>query len=129
MANLMIVRPGLSTTVQDCGRWGFQARGVPVCGAMDSYSHRAANRLVGNNDGEATLEITLTGPHVEFDAETAIAVAGAEFRLLLGNDEIPMHERMTARGGSCLRFGERIRGARAYLAVGGGIDVPIVLNS
>jgi biotin-dependent carboxylase-like uncharacterized protein len=129
MAALKIVRPGLLTTVQDCGRWGFQSRGVPVSGAMDGYSHRVANRLVGNDGAAATLEVTLLGPQIEFDSPTSFAVAGAEFRLTLEDTAVPMNARVEARPRSCLRFGERMAGARAYLAVGGGIDVPMVLNS
>ncbi len=65
---------GMFTTVQDLGRWGFQSRGVPVSGAMDWYSHRLANRLLGNDPAMATLEVTLMGPHVRFEATTAFAV-------------------------------------------------------
>jgi antagonist of KipI len=129
MAALKIVRPGLLTTVQDCGRWGFQSRGVPVSGAMDGYSHRVANMLVGNDEDAATLEVTLVGPQIEFDFPASFAVSGAEFRLSLEETAVPMHTRVEARPGSCLRFGERMAGARAYLAVSGGIDVPRVLNS
>lgn len=126
---MKILRSGLLTTVQDCGRWGFQARGVPVCGAMDLYSHRLANRLVGNEPAAATLEITLTGPEIEFAAPAVIAVAGAQFSLTLDGSPLAMNAAADVRPGSCLRFGERMRGARAYLAVSGGIQVPDVLNS
>ena len=129
MAGLKIIRPGLMTTVQDCGRWGFQARGVPVSGAMDVYSHRLANRLVGNGADAATLEVTLLGPQVEFETAARFAVAGADFALTLDETAVPMRQGVDARPGSCLRFGERMRGARAYMAVAGGIDVPLVLNS
>jgi antagonist of KipI len=129
MAALNIIRPGLFTTVQDCGRWGFQSRGVPVCGAMDMYSHRVANALVGNGRDAAALEVTLTGPHIEFDGPTVFAVAGAEFRLTLDETPVDMNRAVNARPGSCLKFGDRMRGARAYFAVAGGIQVPSVLNS
>jgi antagonist of KipI len=129
MAALKIVRPGLLTTVQDSGRWGFQSRGVPVSGAMDLYSHRLANMLAGNDADAATLEVTLLGPQIEFDARVSFAVSGAEFRLTLDQTAVPMNARVEARPGSCLRFGERLAGARAYLACSGGIDVPMVLNS
>ena len=65
MAHLTVIRPGLLTTVQDLGRWGHQADGVPVAGPMDPYSHRMANRLVGNDEHAAALEITLAGPELE----------------------------------------------------------------
>ena len=79
MARVHVIKPGLLTTVQDLGRWGYQALGVPVAGPMDPCSHRLANALVGNTRTPAALEITLTGPELEFDDERIVAVAGAEF--------------------------------------------------
>jgi antagonist of KipI len=129
MAFLNVIRPGMLTTVQDCGRWGFQALGVPVCGAMDTCSHRLANGLVGNEAEAATLEVTLTGPRIEFDAPTVFAVTGAEFHMTLDEAPIRMNQPALARPGSVLRFGERTRGSRAYIAVAGGVLVPPVFNS
>ncbi|PYR40001.1 MAG: hypothetical protein DMF93_12330 [Acidobacteria bacterium] len=82
-AGVVVVRPGMLTTVQDSGRWGLQARGVPVGGPMDGVSHRLANALVRNPPTAAGLEITLLGPELEFDDERVVAVAGAQFDLLL----------------------------------------------
>ena len=129
MAALKILRPGLLTTVQDCGRWGHQSQGVPVSGAMDVYSHRLANNIIANPPHAATLEVTLMGPQVEFVEAAVFAVSGAEFRLTLNDSAVPMNQPIEAGPGSCLRFGDRMRGARAYLAVLGGIDVPSVLGS
>ena len=129
MAGLSIVRPGMLTTVQDLGRWGYQSRGVPVSGALDWFSHRLANRLLGNADNAATLEVTMMGPHLRFERETAFAVTGADFRLTLDDTTVEMNRRIEARAGALLRFGERFRGARAYFAVSGGIEVPEVLGS
>ncbi len=129
MAVLTIVRPGMFTTVQDLGRWGYQSRGVPVSGALDWVSHRLANRLLGNDDGAATLEVTLIGPELRFERDTAFAVTGAEFRLTLNDKTVAMNRMIEASTGSLLKFGERYRGARAYLAVAGGVDVPVVLGS
>jgi antagonist of KipI len=117
------------TTVQDLGRWGFQSRGVPVSGALDWYSHRLANQLLGNDRRMATLEVTLIGPHVRFEAAAAFAVTGAEFRLTLDDVPVEMHRAIEATPGSVLKFGERLRGARAYVAVAGGVNVPQVLGS
>jgi antagonist of KipI len=117
------------TTVQDLGRWGFQSRGVPVSGALDWYSHRAANRLLGNGAAMATLEVTMIGPHLRFETDTTFAVTGAEFHLTLDDDGIEMNRVIQASSGAILKFGARIRGARAYIAVAGGIDVPDVLGS
>jgi antagonist of KipI len=129
MAALRVLRPGLFTTVQDCGRWGYQAQGVPVSGAMDVDSHRVANVLVGNPAEVATLEVTLTGPQVEFGEACHFAVTGAEFALTLDDSPVPMNQVVKAEAGASLRFGARVRGARAYLAVTGGVDVPVVLGS
>jgi len=117
------------TTVQDLGRWGFQSRGVPVSGALDWYSHRLANQLLGNDRRMATLEVTLIGPHVRFEEAAAFAVTGAEFRLTLDDVPVEMHRAIEATAGSVLKFGVRLRGARAYVAVAGGVDVPQVLGS
>jgi allophanate hydrolase subunit 2 len=81
MASLRVIRPGMLTTVQDLGRWGHQESGVPVAGPMDWYSHRRANRLAGNPDSAAALEVTLLGPELESDSDVVCAVAGAEFVL------------------------------------------------
>jgi len=126
---LSILRPGMLTTVQDLGRWGFQSRGVPVSGALDWYSHRLANRLVGNDVAMATLEVTLIGPHIRFDSETTFAITGAEFRATLDDAGIEMNTAVQARSNSILKIGDRLRGARAYVAVAGGIEVPEVLGS
>lgn len=129
MAFLKVIRPGLFTTVQDCGRWGFQSRGVPLAGAMDLYSHRLANRLVGNARDAATLEVTLMGPHVEFEEPAIVAVTGAAFLVTLDERPVRMNEAIEAPAGSVLKLGDRTQGARAYIAIGGGILVPLVLNS
>ena len=126
---MRVVEPGLLTTVQDCGRWGHQGLGVPVAGPMDGVSHRLANLLVGNQPDCATLEVTLVGPTLEFLAETTLAVAGAEFELWLDAEPIPANTACWVGRGRRLRFGRRGSGARAYLAVAGGIDVPPVLGS
>ena len=117
------------TTVQDLGRWGLQSRGVPVSGALDWYSHRLANSLLGNDAAMATLEVTLTGPEIRFDADAMCAVTGAEFRLTIDGVAAEMNRAIAVKAGSVLKFGERLRGARAYIAVTGGIDVQPVLGS
>ena len=103
--------------------------GVPVAGPMDAVSHRLANLLVGNQPDCATLEVTLAGPTLEFLADTTFAVAGAEFELRLDGEPTSANAPRHAGRGSRLRFGRRGAGARAYLAVAGGIDVPPVLGS
>jgi len=129
MAFLRVHKAGLLTTVQDRGRWGYQARGVPVSGAMDLCAHHLANALVGNDDDAATLEVTLTGPDIEFESLMRFAVTGAEFRLTLDGTEVLNDVAVLADAGAHLTFGGRRRGARAYVAVAGGILVPAILGS
>jgi KipI family sensor histidine kinase inhibitor len=126
---LRVISSGMLTTVQDLGRWGFQAWGVPVAGPMDPWSHRLANALAGNESGDATLEVTLLGPELEFNDERVVAIAGAEFDLTLNGRRVSSNQALLAQPGSRLRFGIRRRGARAYVAVSGGIDVAPVLGS
>lgn len=126
---LRVLAPGLLTTVQDSGRWGHQDIGVSVAGPMDPYAHRRANALVGNARRAAALEVTLTGPSLHFDDDRTVAVAGAVFDLFLDEEPVPHERPVAVRAGAVLRFGTRRRGARAYLAVSGGIDLPEVLGS
>ena len=129
MTDVLVIKPGMLTTIQDLGRWGFQSRGVPVAGPMDVWSHRLANALAGNTPDAATLEVTLLGPELEFDDARAIAIAGAEFDVTVDGLSAPWRARFTVSAGSRLRFGRRLRGARAYIAIAGGIDVALVLGS
>lgn len=124
-----VIRPGLRTTVQDEGRWGSQARGVPVAGPMDPFSHRLANALVGNARTAATLEIALAGPELEFDDERVVAVTGGAFALAADGCGVPHGRPFLVAPRTRLLFGARGAGARAYLAVEGGFDVPLVLGS
>jgi antagonist of KipI len=129
MATLNVLRAGMLTTVQDLGRWGCQDEGVPVAGPMDAYSHRHANRLVGNPDGAAALEVTLIGPEFEAGGEAVCAVAGARFDLTVDGAPVSMSTAFVVPGGGRLRFGSRLAGARAALAVRGGFDVEPVFGS
>jgi antagonist of KipI len=127
--NVRVIKPGLLTTIQDRGRWGLQSHGVPVAGPMDPVSHRLANALVGNDADAATLEITLIGPELEFEGERVVAVAGAEFEMALDSRPVPMHAPFIVSAESRLRFGARRLGARAYLAIAGGLAVPPTFGS
>lgn len=124
-----VIKPGMLTTIQDVGRWGFQSHGVPVAGSMDPVSHRVANALVGNRRDAAVLEVTLLGPELAFDDERLVAVTGAEFELSLDGRAMPSQTPFSVAAGSRLRFGPRRLGARAYLAVSGGIAVSSMLGS
>jgi antagonist of KipI len=96
---------------------------------MDQGAHRLANALAGNEPVAATLEVTLSGPELVFEDERHVAVTGADFEVIVDGDVAPMHTRIPVSAGGCLRLGHRRRGARAYVAVSGGIDVPLVLGS
>ncbi len=124
-----VIKPGLFTTVQDLGRWGFQAYGVGIEGALDAFALEAANLLVGNAKGEAGLEITVSGPTLKFLQETTFAVTGADLGPDLDGKGISNWTCHFAPLGSTLIFHGVRRGVRAYLAVSGGIAVPPVLGS
>ncbi len=130
MAEIEVVAPGLLTSVQDArGRPGFERFGVPSGGAMDWLSASAANALVGNQVGAATLEITAAGPALRFGRQAAFALAGADLSATIDGEAVPVGVSWLARPGAVLSFGERRTGLRAYLAVAGGIQVPLVLGS
>lgn len=120
---------GVSTTVQDEGRFGLYHLGMPPSGALDHYSYRVANLLVGNDEGAAALEATFNGPTLEFEEDCVVAVTGADLPPLLEGDEMPPWTAFTARAGQALSFDYLRAGARAYIAVAGGFDVPVVFGS
>lgn len=126
---LKILRPGLLTTVQDLGRYGYQKFGVIVSGAMDPFAHRVVNLLVGNSENEATLEMTLMGSEIEFEEDALIAIGGGHLSPAINGKTIPNWKAVFVRKGSILRFGACRTGCRAYLAVAGGIRIPHVMDS
>ena len=121
---ITVLRPGLLMTVQDRGRHGHQHVGLCPGGAMDVVSLTVANALVGNSTDAAAIEITVLGPDLELDGDTLIALAGADFEA-----SIPANRPVWAPAGTRVSITRALRGARAYLAVAGGIDVPAVLGS
>ena len=128
--SVRVVTPGLLTTVQDLGRTGSRHMGVGCAGALDAYSHTIANLLVGNRTDSATLEITLTGPRLHFGQAARIAICGADIDAHVGKIAIQGWRPILLPAGSVLALGACRRGARAYLAVGGGgFVVPKVLDS
>ncbi|WP_114813063.1 biotin-dependent carboxyltransferase family protein [Paraburkholderia kururiensis] len=124
-----VVKPGLATSVQDTGRQGYYHVGIPPSGALDQYALRAANLLVGNLESAAALECTLLGPQLLFHAETLIAVTGADMLPKIDGVAQACNVALRIKAGSTLTFDYVKGGARAYLAVAGGIDVPVVLGS
>ncbi len=126
---MRILDPGLMTTVQDLGRFGYQKDGITTGGAMDPLALRIANILVGNEEHNAGLEITLKGPTIEFLGDSLIAICGADLTPEIADVRVPNWCAICVKEGSVLRFGDDRWGCRAYLAVSGGIDVPDVMNS
>lgn len=124
-----VLRAGLQTTVQDLGRPGFRAAGVPAGGAMDPWSARAANRLVGNPDGAALLEIALAGPTLRFEEPATVAWVGGGLEAASGGRPLAAGVAWRFAAGDRLDVGRTTAGARAWLAVGGGLDLPLALGS
>lgn len=124
-----VLRPGLLSTLQDLGRYGYQKFGINVAGAMDTTSLRLANILVGNEEGEAALEITVTGPTLEFTSDSLISITGAELSPVIDGVRVKMNRPVAVIAGSVLKFGACEKGCRAYLAVAGGYSVPYVMQS
>jgi antagonist of KipI len=129
LSAIEVLDGGLLTTVQDLGRVGFQRYGVPVSGAMDDWALRAGNRLAGNEAGAAVLEITLVGPVLRFGGPGVIALTGADLGARLDGRPVPTWQAVAVPAGAQLSFAGARDGLRACLAVGGGIDVPLVLGS
>lgn len=124
-----VIQPGLATTVQDLGRPGYYHIGIPLSGGMDRFATRAANILVGNDEGAAVLEAVFMGPELEFTAPAFVAVTGADLPVKVNGT---LHESWTSfevKSGDRLSFDYLKSGARAYIAISGGIDVPLVLGS
>lgn len=127
--SITILHPGLLTTVQDLGRYGSQKYGVIVGGAMDSYSLRLGNILVGNAENEAALEITLFGTTLQFKEKTLIAITGGDFTPTLDGQPVSLWSPLVVQKDSVLKFHSAISGSRAYVTFAGGIDVPEVMGS
>lgn len=126
---ITVIKAGPLTLVQDLGRPGFAHLGVPHSGAADMPALVRANRLVGNPDRAAALEITLLGPQLRFNRDTRIALTGAEMPATLDNDPIAHDVPIHVRSGQLLKLGAARRGVRSYLSVAGGIDAKPVLGS
>jgi biotin-dependent carboxylase-like uncharacterized protein len=120
---------GLSTTVQDAGRPGQYRIGMPPSGAMDQFSYAVGNLLVGNVEGAACLEATYIGPTLEFTDERQVAVTGAESSVSLNGDAVETWTTLHVGPGDVLSFGMIGAGARPYIAISGGVDVPPYLGS
>src|SRR5919108_5705649 len=124
-----VLRAGFVTSVQDLGRTGFRQFGVSTSGALDPFALRVANLLVGNDEGAAGLEITLGGLHLRFNDDRMVAWCGGEFDVQIGSHALPAGHVAHLKGGDELKFGRAQIGCRGWLAISGGIDVPVSLDS
>ena len=127
--NAVVTRAGFLTSVQDLGRMGSRQFGVTTSGALDSFALRVANLLVGNDEGAAGLEITLGGLQLRFEDERIVAWCGGEFDVQIGSRVLPAGHVAHLHAGDELKFGRTQIGCRCWLAISGGIDVPVVLGS
>ncbi|MCY4100120.1 MAG: biotin-dependent carboxyltransferase family protein [Rhodobacteraceae bacterium] len=127
--SIKVVKPGLATSVQDLGRPGYYHLGIPISGGMDRYSLRAANLLVGNDEGAAVLETVFMGPELEFHKDATVAVTGAELPPKVDGESRETWSKFEIKAGQRLTFDFLKSGARAYIAISGGIDVPLALGS
>ena len=126
---LLVINPGSLTTVQDQGRFGWQSLGVPLSGSLDSYAALAANLLVGNSRDAAVLEMTVTGMTLAVLRPSCLAVTGAQAEIKVNSTRVSCWQSFPAHPGDVVRIGQVTSGCRMYLAVSGGIDVPLVMGS
>lgn len=126
---LKVIKSGFFTTVQDIGRFRFRTYGVPVSGAMDAYSSQFANALLGNDKSAAVIEITMTGPKIQFLEPTLIAISGADLSPKLNEIPVQMHAMVQVQRNDILSFGQLKKGYRAYLAIKDGFKCEKVLES
>jgi len=126
---LNILKPGFFTTVQDTGRFGYRDKGVPVAGAMDSFSVSKVNTLLENNEKCAVLEITMTGPELKFEKDTYIVLGGAEMTVTLNDTAVENYKVYKINTGDILSYGKLTKGFRAYLGIKDGFNPPSVLGS
>lgn len=126
---IKVLKAGFYSTIQDQGRFGQREYGVPVSGAMDSYSSEFANKLLGNEAAAAVLEMTMTGVELQFYKSTTIAVTGAEMSPKLNGKPVKMFKSVKVSPNDILSFGGFVSGFRAYLAVKGGFLTKPVLGS
>lgn len=126
---IVVENGGILTTVQDEGRFGYQAYGVSTSGAMDSHAFHIANILVGNDMTEGALEMTFIGPTLRFTCDNIIAVTGGDLTPMLDGAPLPMYRAVLVKEGQKLSFAGARNGCRGYIAFAGGLDIPLVMGS
>ena len=126
---IKVLKAGFYTTIQDLGRIGYREYGVPVSGVMDSYSAQLANALLGNGSKDAVLEITLTGPTLQFSCNTSICITGANMNPKLDSFPIQLNRKIVVSKNSILSFSKLDFGCRVYVAISGGFQTELIMNS
>lgn len=124
-----VIKPGFYTTIQDLGRIHYHQYGVPYSGVMDKKSSKIANALLGNQENDAVLEITMTGPTLKFTTTTIISITGADLSPKINGDEVLLNRSISVKKGDILSFGKLKYGFRCYLAVYGGFQTQEVMKS
>lgn len=127
--SVTVLKPGLLSTIQDSGRKGYGKLGIVVSGAMDTFSLKLANILVGNDINEACIEITVLGPKLKISKDSLIAITGGDLSPKLNGMNIENNKPIYIKKDSILSFGAAIKGCRSYIALAGGFDVSKVLGS
>lgn len=128
-AEIEVLQPGLFSTIQDLGRFGFQKFGVPHSGVMDRYAMRICNLILGNPHETSVLEITMQGPQLKFSAPTSICISGADLSPELNGKPIGNNSIIEIQQGDILKFGMRISGFRSYLGILSGFDTESLMGS
>ena len=126
---MKVLDGGLYTSVQDLGRFEYRNYGVPVAGCMDEFHAQLANQLLGNDENDAVLELTLQGGSFQFDKSTVIVITGANLSPTLNQQSVPLNTAISVSEGDIVTFGKRMYGVRAYLAVKGGFQTEKILKS
>ena len=124
-----VLKAGLYDSIQDLGRFGLQQYGVPLSGVMDRYSAKLANAVLGNNPNDAIMEITILGPKLKFRENTTVCITGADFNAKLNTESVKVNLAFCVKKGDVLAFGSCRKGCRGYLAVSGGFQTEIIMNS
>ena len=127
--SLIVLKPGLQSTIQDLGRYNYSHFGISASGAADPLSLKIGNLIVGNKESASAIEMTIIGGEFQFDSECYIAISGSEFEASLDNNYITNQKAIDIKKGQILSFGQAKTGARAYLCIQGGIDVDNYLSS
>lgn len=129
MAKIKIIKPGMFTTIQDKGRWGYQRFGIPVAGTMDDFATRVANILVGNAEYSAVLESTFLGPEIIFDCDEIISITGADMNPKINGEPVLMWTSLLIKERDILSFSRAVSGVRSYIGFSRGLNVPEIMGS